>query len=60
MSAFEISELELSAELLPQREALGAFINWADVYATNTAVAINGVGGAVAVANQDIDLGQKF
>ncbi|WP_258344458.1 hypothetical protein [Saccharopolyspora gregorii] len=49
---------ETCAELLPAREALGS-LNWADVYATNTAVAISGECNAVALANQDIDLGQK-
>ena len=58
MNVFEISELEVSAELLPKREALGSF-NFADLYATNTAVAISGDGDAVAVASQDIDLGQE-
>ncbi len=40
---YELSmqELELQGtELLPTREALGS-VNWADVYATNTAVAFN-------------------
>ena len=58
MSVFEISELELSAELLPKREALGTF-NFADLYASNTAVAISGEGDADASADQDIDLSQK-
>ena len=49
---------EIDAELLPAREALGTF-NWADLYASNTAVAISGEGDATAHANQDIDLGQK-
>ncbi|MCA1189809.1 MULTISPECIES: hypothetical protein [unclassified Saccharopolyspora] len=53
-----IVNFETCAELLPAREALGS-LNWADVYATNTAVAISGECNAVALANQDIDLGQK-
>ena len=60
MSVFEISELELSAALLPAREALGGLnLNVADITAENTAVAINGgFGDAVATAEQDLDVGQ--
>lgn len=56
--SYEISELELSAELLPAREALGGF-NWSNVVADNTAVALNfGDGDAEAHADQDIDVDQ--
>lgn len=61
VNVFEISELELSAELLPQREALGGFnVNdyLAVVAAENNATAVGIGGDAEANADQDIDLGQ--
>ena len=37
-----LSELEIQhAELLPERETLKFNFNWANIYATNTAVAVN-------------------
>lgn len=53
---YEISAQELSvegAELLPAREALGS-VNWSDIYASNTAAALNfgDDGGAEANAHQ--------
>ncbi|GAB2654121.1 hypothetical protein GCM10027271_10650 [Saccharopolyspora gloriosae] len=61
MSVFEISELEVSAELLPKREALGGFnFNeyFAVVAAENNATAVGIGGDAGATAHQDIDLDQ--
>jgi hypothetical protein len=58
MTEFTMHELELEhTELLPSREALGWGSNWANVYATNTAVAaqaftVNSI--AAASANQTI------
>jgi hypothetical protein len=44
MTEFTMHELELEhTELLPSREALGFGSNWANVYATNTALALNAV-----------------
>lgn len=58
MTEFTMYELELEhTELLPSREALGWGSNWANVYATNTAVAAQAftVGSlAAASANQTI------
>lgn len=58
--SYEISELELSAELLPAREALGGWgPNVQAVFAENTAVALSfGHGDADANAEQDIHLKQ--
>ena len=54
-------ELDLQeVELLPAREALGQF-NWATVYASNTAVALNAASfqsHASAWANQYITINQ--
>jgi hypothetical protein len=54
-------ELDLQeVELLPAREALGQF-NWASVYASNTAVALNAgsiFSAAKAVAVQEIEINQ--
>lgn len=58
---FVISELEVSAELLPKREALGGFnVNeyFAVVAAQNTATAVALGGDAGATANQHVDLSQ--
>lgn len=59
--SYEISELELSAELLPAREALGGWgSNVQAVYAENTALALGfGHGDTEATAEQDLDVSQK-
>ncbi|WP_243790570.1 hypothetical protein [Saccharopolyspora gloriosae] len=58
---FEISEQEVSAELLPQREALGG-LNFNDYFAVvsahNTATSVAIGGDAGATATQNVDLGQ--
>jgi hypothetical protein len=55
-------ELDLQeVELLPTREALGTF-NWAAVYASNTAVALNAASwnsSAWATATQTITVNQS-
>ncbi len=57
--SYEISTQELSAELLPAREALGA-LNYSDIVANNTAAAVNFGGGETsATADQDIGVEQK-
>jgi hypothetical protein len=59
--SYEISAQELSAELLPAREALGGH-NWSDVWADNTATALNFGdfgGSANALAVQNIEVTQK-
>ncbi|WP_243790568.1 hypothetical protein [Saccharopolyspora gloriosae] len=61
MNVFEISELEVSAELLPKREALGGFnVNdyLAVVAAENSATSVGIGGDSGATAEQDIDLSQ--
>ena len=59
--SYEISEQELSAELLPAREALGGWgSNVQAVYAENTALALRlGHGDADATAEQDIELSNE-
>ncbi|HVE30520.1 MAG TPA: hypothetical protein VNC80_10675 [Mycobacteriales bacterium] len=56
-TGFTIAELEVEdAELLPERQALGGF-NFANVFASNTAVAFNAhsfASLAAASANQTI------
>ncbi|MCX2731318.1 hypothetical protein OOZ19_13815 [Saccharopolyspora sp. NFXS83] len=58
---FEISELQVSAELLPKREALGG-LNFNEYFAVvaaqNTATAVALGGDAEANADQHIDLSQ--
>jgi hypothetical protein len=58
MTEFTMHELELEhTELLPSREALGWGSNWAGVYASNTALAVNAAtinSLAAASANQTI------
>jgi hypothetical protein len=57
-----MKELDLQeVELLPAREALGSY-NWASVYASNTAVALNAAtfkSSAWATANQYITINQS-
>jgi hypothetical protein len=57
----KFTELDLQeVELLPAREALGSY-NWAAVYASNTAVALNAASywsTAKAVAVQEIEINQ--
>jgi hypothetical protein len=54
-------ELDLEeVQILPEREALGTF-NWANVWASNTAVALNAASfhsSATAVALQGINVNQ--
>ncbi|MEV0288534.1 MULTISPECIES: hypothetical protein [unclassified Kribbella] len=54
-------ELDLEeVQVLPEREALGSF-NWANIYASNTAVALNAAShysAAKAVALQSIYVNQ--
>jgi hypothetical protein len=54
-------ELDLEeVQVLPEREALGSF-NWANIYASNTAVALNAASHfsvAKAVALQSINVHQ--
>ncbi|HSK26903.1 MAG TPA: hypothetical protein VK894_08350 [Jiangellales bacterium] len=58
MTAFTMHELQLEhTELLPTREALGWGGNWAGVYASNAALALNAVtigSLANATANQAV------
>ncbi|GAB3286920.1 hypothetical protein [Parasphingorhabdus pacifica] len=57
---YEISEQELSAELLPAREALGGWGgNVQAVYAENTALALAFDGDAEATAEQDLEVTQE-
>jgi hypothetical protein len=55
-------ELDLEeVQVLPEREALGSF-NWANIYASNTAVALNAASHysvAKAVALQSIYVNQR-